>query len=71
MIAYDTAYPDQVTTATVPVQVTRNANAPIFSRPEYRVTLAENHRLGSSVLSLTGTDDDKVSVAFAFCFDFF
>ena len=58
---YDTAYPDQPSTATVPIQVTRNANAPIFSKAEYDVTLAENHRLGSSVAQVSASDDDGVS----------
>jgi len=57
---YDTAYPDQVTTATVPIQVTRNANAPIFERPEYRISVTESHRLGSSVLQLSAEDADEV-----------
>ena len=60
IIAYDTAYTDQVTTAVVPIQVTRNEYAPIFSRPEYRLSLAENHRLGSSVIQMSATDADKV-----------
>ncbi len=62
VIAYDTSYPDQVSTVTVPIQVTRNERAPIFSQPEYRTSIAENHRLGSSVLQLIATDDDNVSV---------
>ncbi len=57
---YDTEYPDQTSTAIVPVIVTRNANAPIFERPEYRQSLAENHRLGSSVLQLRASDQDQV-----------
>lgn len=59
VICYDTAYPDQVSTAVVPIQVTRNERAPIFSKPEYRVSITESHRLGSSVIQLTATDDDK------------
>ena len=57
---YDTEYTDQTSTALVPVIVTRNANAPIFERPEYRQSLAENHQLGSSVLQLKASDQDKV-----------
>ena len=60
VVCIDIAYPDQVTTATVPISVTRNEHAPIFSQPEYRQNLAENHRLGSSVLQLTATDQDNV-----------
>ena len=60
LLVYDTAYPDQTSTATVPVQVTRNDAAPIFSRSEYETELAENQRLGSSVLQLLATDDDDV-----------
>ena len=62
MQAYDTAYPDQLSTATVPIQVTRNEFAPIFSSAEYHVSLAENHRLGSSVLTVSAADDDQVGV---------
>ena len=60
MIAYDSAYPDQVSTATVPVEVTRNQYPPIFSRPEYEKSITENHGLGSSVIKLVATDRDKV-----------
>ncbi len=60
VLVYDTEYRDQTSTAVVPVVVTRNANAPIFERPEYRQSLAENHRLGSSVLQLKASDQDQV-----------
>ena len=60
VVVYDSEYPDQTSTAVVPVIVTRNANAPIFERPEYRQALAENHQLGSSVLQLKASDQDKV-----------
>ena len=60
VVAYDTAYTDQVTTATVPIMVSRNAWAPVFSQPEYSISITENHRLGTSVLQLTATDDDQV-----------
>ena len=62
IIAYDSAYPDQVTTATIPIEVTRNQYAPIFSRAEYEKSITENHQLGSSVVQLTATDKDKVRV---------
>lgn len=60
VVAFDTEYPDQPSTATVPIKVTRNQNAPRFSNSEYSKSLAENHRLGSSVLQVTATDSDKV-----------
>ena len=61
-MAYDTAYPDQTSTAEVPILVTRNDAAPIFSQAEYRTEIAESHRLGSSVLKLDASDNDNVSV---------
>jgi protocadherin Fat 4 len=64
VICYDTAYTDQVSTAVVPIQVTRNERAPIFSQPEYRVSITETHRLGSSVIQLSATDDDKDDVSY-------
>ena len=67
MIAYDNAYPDQVSTATVPVEVTRNEFAPIFSRPEFETSITENHRLGSSVIKVKATDRDKVAVKLSYC----
>ena len=57
---YDTAYPEQTSTATVPISVTRNDAAPIFSQAEYSTEIAETQRLGSSVLQLTATDNDQV-----------
>ena len=62
VLAFDDLYLDQVATATVSVKVTRNENAPRFSKSEYTKSLAENHRLGSSVLEVTATDADNVSI---------
>ena len=60
MLAYDVSYPEQTSTATVPIDVSRNDAAPIFSKAEYENEIAESHRLGSSVLQLDATDDDNV-----------
>lgn len=62
MRVHDSAYPDQPSTATVPIQVTRNENAPIFATADYNVNLAENHRLGSSVVQVSASDDDGVKL---------
>ena len=61
---FDSAYPDQTSTATVSVRVTRNEAAPLFPESEnYAVEIAENHQLGSSVLQVRAddADDDVVS----------
>jgi len=62
VIAYDNAYPDQVSTATVTVEVTRNQYAPIFMQPEFQDKITENHRLGTSVLQVKAEDRDQVHV---------
>ena len=64
LVAFDTAYPDQTSTATLEVRVTRNEAAPLFpDSEEYAVEIAENHQLGSSVLQVRANDadDDVVS----------
>lgn len=61
MIAYDRAYPNQISNATVPITVIRNQNAPVLNQSQFRLTIPENTPLGSSVIQLTATDQDMVS----------
>ena len=62
MKAYDVSYPEQTSTATVAIEVSRNDAAPIFSSDtDYNTEIAENHQLGSSVLQLQAEDLDEVS----------
>ena len=65
MRTFDSAYPDQTSTATVSVRVTRNEAAPLFPESEnYAVEIAENHQLGSSVLQVRADDADDDAVSY-------
>lgn len=61
MLAYDTAYPDQTTTATVAIAVSRNEFAPVFTQSPYRVTINETLALGTCILTVSASDQDGVS----------
>jgi hypothetical protein len=50
----------QTAFATVNITVTRNENAPVFSRTIYEVTIPETSVLGSNVVQLTATDQDSL-----------
>ena len=62
LIAYDTIYPNIQATATATINVNRNPNPPIFNPSTYRVTLSENHALGSAVVDVNATDADLVKI---------
>lgn len=64
LIAYDTVYPNIQATATATINVNRNPNPPIFNPSTYRVTLSENHALGSAVVDVNATDADFVRLHF-------
>lgn len=64
LIAYDTVYPNIQATATATINVNRNPNPPIFNPSTYRVTLSENHALGSAVVDVNATDADFVCIPF-------
>ena len=59
--AHDTAYPDNVGSATVLVDVERNPNAPVFNASEYALTVDEKLGLGEEVITVAATDADQVS----------
>ena len=59
--AYDDASPGRVATATVPIFVTRNPNAPVFLNGPYSTVIAETYSLGALVIQTTGNDLDGVS----------
>lgn len=65
LIAYDTVYPNIQATATATINVNRNPNPPIFNPSTYRVTLSENHALGSAVVDVNATDADFVCIPFS------
>ncbi|XP_035826841.1 protocadherin Fat 4, partial [Aplysia californica] len=58
VIAYDDASPNRVATATVPIFVTRNPNAPTFVNGPYSTVIPETYNLGNLVIQVTGTDRD-------------
>ncbi|GFN78435.1 protocadherin fat 4, partial [Plakobranchus ocellatus] len=58
VIAYDIAYPSEVTTATVDITVSRNENSPVFTASPYRVTINETASIGQSILTVSATDAD-------------
>lgn len=60
--AYDSAYPDQQSNATLPVTVLRSIHAPVFDTSQYQLTVAENTPLGTSIIQLTATDSDNVRI---------
>ena len=61
MTAVDDADPNRAATADVTILVERNAHAPRFTEPEYRLELAENAALGEPVVTVRAVDDDGVS----------
>lgn len=64
MIAYTTANPTQQTTAVVNITVSRNENAPQFSRSSFSVDVLESAGLGSVILDVNATDLDNVCTDF-------
>ena len=60
IIAYDTSYPNNPTTATLTIPVTRNVNTPEFTKTSYSAQILENSRVGFSVLEVSAKDKDKV-----------
>lgn len=63
--AYDTAYPEIQSTATVVVQVGRNPNSPQFTPNSYQATLNESVAVGHPVKDLVVADPDGGSVTCA------
>ena len=63
--AYDTAYPDQIATATVAIGVSRNEFAPVFTQSPYRVTINETLPLGTCILSVSASDEDGDRVTYS------
>ena len=61
MIAYDDASPARVATATVPISVTRNPNAPTFVGAPYSTVVPETQNLGARVIQTAAMDIDGVS----------
>ena len=61
VICYDDIYPDNIATALVTIDVTRNPNDPRFVDETYEKTLDEKHPLGGNVLTIRASDDDNVS----------
>ena len=61
VIAYDTKYPDNSVMTDVTVVVTRNANAPKFSRLRYSQRISETFPIGNDILTVEATDQDGVS----------
>lgn len=59
---YDTGNPEKSATAAVRIPVTRNVNAPKFSKTTYQATINENLEVGISILQVTATDDDRVGI---------
>lgn len=61
MVAHDTCDPVQRAVTKVLVTVDRNANAPVFERDNYHITIDEAQSLGETIVSVTATDIDTVS----------
>lgn len=63
IIAYDSFYPNDRATATVTVNVNRNPDAPRFANNElnYRISIDETQKVGTTVLDINATDTDGVS----------
>lgn len=60
--AFDTAYPNQLATATATISVTRNTNEPIFSEAVYRRTVHETAVTGTVVVRVEALDQDGVNI---------
>ena len=63
--AYDTAYPDQIATATVAITVSRNEYSPEFTQSPYRVTINETLALGTCILTVSASDQDGDRVTYS------
>ncbi|KAL5018737.1 hypothetical protein ScPMuIL_004459 [Solemya velum] len=63
--AYDTAYPNQLATATATIFVTRNPNAPYFSQALYRETVYESEITGATVVEVRAFDIDGDTVVYS------
>lgn len=64
---YDTAWPNNRVTKILTVNVTHNANSPVFTGPMTAV-ITDSDPLGSVVLTLLATDADGVSIFFVLHF---
>ena len=58
MVAYDSNVPSQRDTADVTITVTRNLNAPVFTRSNYITTVDESFPFGRAVVNATAVDAD-------------
>ena len=58
----DNADTGRIATATVTIQVSRNANAPVCTEETYRTTVSEQATCGEPIITVNCTDAD-VSVS--------
>jgi hypothetical protein len=58
--AYDNGYPALYDTTVLTVNVNRNLQAPVFSQPNYNVTILESQTLGETIVSVLATDPDSL-----------
>ena len=58
----DQGYPALSSSILVVINVSRNANEPVFARTNYDLSLDENISSGTSVETVVATDADNVSV---------
>lgn len=61
---HDSGNEEKVTTTTVEIPVIRNVNSPTFDKSSYEAEINENAKVGTSLLSVTATDDDKVNMVY-------
>lgn len=60
LVAFDTAYPSVMTTATATVRVNRNVGPVVFNPSVYVANVTESAQLGSRVEQVTATDTNDV-----------
>lgn len=66
LLAYDTAYPNMLGTATATIFVNRNPNAPQFVNPNCRATIPESAVIGQLIFNSTATDRDGDILRYSF-----
>ncbi|XP_055954929.1 protocadherin Fat 4 [Patella vulgata] len=55
---FDTARPNEIATTSVVVTINRNEKSPVFTSPSYTATINDYDGPGTSVITVTATDDD-------------
>ncbi|XP_036359005.1 uncharacterized protein LOC115211772 [Octopus sinensis] len=63
--AYNTLYPQNTVQGKYVINVIRNANPPVFSTSDYRVTIPDTKPLGDVILTIKATDQDMDTIVYS------